>query len=306
MKKILIITSSYDTTVDYLIDKFRENAEFFRFNTDLLYDYNIGITEKNGWNIKNEHWEIVQRQIDAIYFRKPSYPNISNYDLKYHKMMQKDILTFIQGVAEVFNGRCLSKPSILNRADNKMYQLSLAYEVGFNIPQTMISNSSDFAFDFCSQVKSIVKPLSMGKVYSEGKVGIIQTNLVDHSCNFNGLEVSPSYFQEYVEKDFEVRVTIIDNNVFAVKIETTNKVDWRKFDSKNTYSIISLPDEICAKCLFMLDRLNLKFGAFDFIVNKNKYYFLEVNANGQWYWLEEALNLNISDCIFNYLAEVEI
>ncbi len=304
MDKILIVTSSYDLTVDYIIDKFRNYAEFFRFNTDLLSEYSVDITE-DGWLIQSDQWSINQIQLHSIYYRKPSFPNISEYDAKFHKMIQKDILTLIQGLIEAFNGTCLSKPSILYKAENKIYQLSVAKEVGFKLPKTLISNSSITAKKFCDNISSIVKPLSVGRIYYKNKLGIIQTNLVNDSYTFSNLELSPAYFQEYVSKDYEVRVTIIDNNVFAAKIETNDKIDWRKYGSQNSYSLIKLPIEIEEGCLLMLNKLNLKFGAFDFIVNDDKYYFLEVNPNGQWYWIEEALGLNISDAVFNYLVRGE-
>ncbi|MFA7466919.1 MAG: hypothetical protein WCY82_01480 [Desulfotomaculaceae bacterium] len=300
--KILIITSSYDFTVDYFIEKFRVNADFFRFNTDLFGDFLIEVNELRGWSIKFDRWKLEQNQIDSVYYRKPSFPDMSLYEPKFYKMIQKDLMTMIQGIVETFNGRCLSKPSILGLAENKVYQLSVAKEIGFKIPRTLISNTSNAAYAFCSKAKSIIKPLSSGKIYTEGRVGIIQTNMVNNDYDFDGLEISPSYFQEYIRKDYEVRVTIIDNNVFAVKIESSNKVDWRKSGSKNLYSKIELPQEIETKCFHMLSKLNLKFGAFDFIVNENEYYFLEINPNGQWYWLEDALDLNISECIFNYLV----
>ncbi|GKU84898.1 hypothetical protein NCCP28_42940 [Niallia sp. NCCP-28] len=44
MKKILIITNKIDLTSDYLIDKFSDKFNFFRFNTDRFFDYNIEIT----------------------------------------------------------------------------------------------------------------------------------------------------------------------------------------------------------------------------------------------------------------------
>ena len=53
----------------------------------------------------------------------------------------------------------------------------------------------------------------------------------------------------------------------------------------------------------MLEDLELKFGAFDFIVDEeDNWVFLEVNPNGQWQWLEEKLNLNISEKIVEYLV----
>lgn len=305
MMNILIITSSFDLTVDYFIEKFRNRSDFYRLNMDLFSDYEIKMTHNEGFSIKSEYWTLKQDEIDSIYYRKPSFPDMSNYDVKYHRMMQKDMLTLVKGIADSFDGRCLSKPSILSCAENKVYQLCVANAVGFITPKTLISNSSSEGCAFCNEIKSIIKPLSIGKVYSERRVGIIQTNMVDECYNFDGLELSPTYFQEYVIKDYEVRATIINKNVYSVKIEASDKVDWRKSESRNLYSVIEIPKEIEDQCFQMMDKLNLKFGAFDFIVNNDKYYFLEINPNGQWYWLEEALNLNISESIFNYLAGME-
>ena len=52
----------------------------------------------------------------------------------------------------------------------------------------------------------------------------------------------------------------------------------------------------------MLMDFQLEFGAFDFIVtNDNQWYFLEVNPNGQWLWLEKILALDISEKIIDLL-----
>ena len=54
----------------------------------------------------------------------------------------------------------------------------------------------------------------------------------------------------------------------------------------------------------MLSYYNLVFGAFDYIVTpQNEWIFLELNPNGQWLWLEEALKLDISNKIIEYLSE---
>ena len=45
-------------------------------------------------------------------------------------------------------------------------------------------------------------------------------------------------------------------------------------------------------------------GAFDFIVTpEDKWVFLEVNPNGQWLWLEQSLNLDISKKILDNLIK---
>ena len=48
MSKILIITCSYDKTIDYIIEKNKYRANFFRFNVDLFADYGITISTPTG------------------------------------------------------------------------------------------------------------------------------------------------------------------------------------------------------------------------------------------------------------------
>ncbi len=53
-----------------------------------------------------------------------------------------------------------------------------------------------------------------------------------------------------------------------------------------------------------MNYFNIEFGAFDFIVTKsNVWVFLEINPNGQWLWLEQKLNLSISDEILKLLLK---
>lgn len=48
--------------------------------------------------------------------------------------------------------------------------------------------------------------------------------------------------------------------------------------------------------------MNLSFGAFDYIVTlDDEWIFLEINPNGQWLWLEQSLDLDISQKIIDYL-----
>lgn len=302
MKNILVITSSYDLTVDYMIDKFRNKTNFYRFNTDLFCDYEINISDFKGWTIRNRYWEISEIDIHSIYYRKPSLPKLNGYEEKYHSYMYNEMLSTIKGITEVFDGICLSKPSILNKSENKIYQLRIAEKVGFRTPKSLITNSSEQAKEFCKKRKSIVKPLSIGKITHGNRTSFIQTNLVNLNTEISQLEMSPVYFQEYMPKDYELRVTVVDDKFYSVRIDTNEKVDWRKKGSVNFYSIYELPENIKQKCLEMMKICNLKFGAFDFIVNEGEYIFLEVNPNGQWYWLEEALKLDISDSIFHFLV----
>lgn len=305
MKNILIITNTIDLTVDYLINKYSNQINFFRFNTDRFQDYNIQITLNDTLiEYADKSYSLKLSACDALYYRKISMPSLEDYSPHYQQLMQREMMTVIDGIAETAGNIAITRPSIMRKADNKIVQLKIAREVGFSLPPSLITNSDFAATKFTSANKAIVKPISFGKIVGADKVGFIQTNMVKDEVEIQELSHSPSYFQLYQIKGYEVRLTIVNKQLFGVKIESSNKVDWRKENAILQYSKIKIPKNISQKCLDMMDQLNLNFAAFDFIVSpQGEYIFLELNANGQWLWLENELNLGIADAIINNLCQ---
>ncbi len=122
-----------------------------------------------------------------------------------------------------------------------------------------------------------------------------------------------SYLQEYIDKDYEVRVTCVKDHIFACKInsqsmdETHGRIDWRQgIDEGMEHSMFNLPEFVRDFCISFLHELNINFGCFDFIVTtKDEYVFLECNSNGQWLWIEQETGLPISKCIAETLSKYD-
>ena len=121
-----------------------------------------------------------------------------------------------------------------------------------------------------------------------------------------------SFCEDYIEKKYEVRVTIMGSHIFACKLdsqeqkEDTGKIDWRQgYDNNLKHEMILLPNEVEAFCRSYLRTLHLRFGCFDFIVTpEDEYFFLECNPNGQWGWIEDELHISsmteaMVDCLVN-------
>lgn len=297
MSKILIITCSYDKTIDYIIEKNKYRANFFRFNVDLFSDY--GIT------ISNSYWEISYRNNTinsnttlSIYYRKPTFPDTSDFAPEYRRIINSDILAIIDGLANSFSGVVLTKPYLLRQAENKIFQLIYAKSHSILMPKSFIGNNDHWK---CINDQRIIKPISVGKIETSSGIAIIQTNLMHENDSYDSPELTPVYIQEYIKKSFEVRITVVDDDFFAVKIVSDNMIDWRA-GNNNQYEIIDIPIEI-KKCIkMMMKDFQLRFGAIDYIVDVDgKWYFLEINPNGQWQWLECILGLSISDSIMNML-----
>ncbi|WP_223823595.1 MvdC/MvdD family ATP grasp protein [Rummeliibacillus sp. TYF-LIM-RU47] len=304
MHTVLIITNTIDLTVDYLIDKYSDQVQFFRLNTDRFQDYDIHITSEETFiEYQDKSSSLLLSECDALYYRKISMPSLDEYPSRYRQMMQREMMTVIEGIAETAGHFALTRPSIIRKADNKVVQLSIAKKVGFTMPNSLITNANQAAMSFSSTAKSIVKPISVGKIISSETVGFIQTNIVEEHTEITGLNNSPAYFQFYQSKDYEVRLTIVNSELFGVRIDSSDKIDWRKESAQLKYSKIEIPSAIAEKCLKMMWHLGLQFAAFDFIVSQGDYYFLELNANGQWLWLEEELDLGIAEMIIHTLRK---
>lgn len=300
MKKILIVTSSIDYTVDYIIDKYKNRVKFYRLNVDKFEEYSLCLRDNGNWIIGNSRWEIDLNDIYSIYYRKPILPSLDEYDVAYHTMIAKDIISMINGIVDSFSGTVLTKPFILRKSENKIYQIKLAYECELIMPNSLLTNSTSKANKFISKYDSIIKPISIGKLTTKDKVKLFQTSVIKK--NLEEISLNPVYIQKYEQKYYEVRITIIGNNIYPVKIMPYNKIDWRIDQEKNIYELIDIPKDIKDKCLNLMNKMDIKFGAFDFIVNQNKeFIFLEVNPNGQWLWLEETLDIDISKKIIDYL-----
>lgn len=302
MKSILVITSSVDATADYVIENYQDKAEFYRINVDDFLKYRINVCEANQWTIYSPDWTIEKASIDGIYYRKPVLPDLSMYEADYQGMIARDIISIINGIVDNFEGKVLTKPYILRKTENKTFQLLYASHEGLHLPKSYIGNSKDSAIKTINNQKSVIKPLTTGKVKKSDSVEIYQTNYIDDLTE--DISLTPLYIQNYIEKNYEVRLTCIDNKVFAVRIDSKDKLDWRKDYSSLKYSVIECPQNIKKLCLKLMEDFDLKFGAFDFIVTQNnEWIFLEVNPNGQWLWLEKAVDIPISSAIIQYLID---
>lgn len=300
-KKILILTGSHDLTCDYLLEKYGRSL-FFRLNTDYFSEYEITFSQL-GFEIRRGTEVITTDTCASILYRKPIPQNLGSVlESKYHDFAHIESFSLIDGIIESFDGLCLSKPSIMRRANNKIVQLALAKKIGLQIPNSRITNSS---IGLCPSLdqQMIVKPLAIGTVTDGKRKEFVQTNVFDPTIDLSLLRYAPAYFQRYVEKDFELRITMIGEACHTIRIDSKNKIDWRKPDNEIAYSRYEINKDVESQCRSFMRHLGMQFGCFDFIVRDSEYYFLEMNANGQWAWLDKVVDGGISDDLISFLAK---
>ena len=185
----------------------------------------------------------------------------------------------------------------------KPTQLLLASELGFDIPDTVVTNNAEEILKlFERNSRVIYKTLSSFLIPPDE---IIFTNEVTPKLireEAAAISLAPGIFQGYVEKDHELRVTVVDEIVFAVKIcsqaREQTAVDWRRDQLHDMYAVTELNDEDKQRLIALHSHLGLVYAAYDFIVRPDGVLvFVECNPGGQWLWLEHALGLPISGAL---------
>jgi len=204
----------------------------------------------------------------------------------------------------------MNLPSAIARAEHKLLQLRCARQLGFTIPDTLATNCPEAARSFARDRDVIAKTVVGSGLVIDGIDHAIFTTVValeDLSVD-SAIQACPIIFQNRIQTQFDLRVTVVGAQVFAARIivrdRTEMDVDWRKVDpARLHYEHDLLPRELEVKCRKLVAIFGLLYGSLDFIVTpEGEHVFLELNPSGQWGWIERALQIPITNTILDTLA----
>lgn len=183
-------------------------------------------------------------------------------------------------------------------ANCKLLQLKIAMQIGFNVPVSIFSNDPERIKKFIrihhdsGVIYKTLFPVAWIKK-DELRLGYTEEIKIENLPSDAILKCTPGIFQRKIKKKFELRVTCFGAHIVAVKIRSQEHprgiMDWRYLPHQEVkVEKYELPEEIADKCRLLMKRFGLVMGCFDFIVTPDgDYYFLEINEQGQFLWIEE-------------------
>ncbi|ROI00332.1 MvdC/MvdD family ATP grasp protein [Chryseobacterium daecheongense] len=319
-KTILIITHTQDNfSIEKVTEYIKKNGfEVIRFDVDLYPLQNkLSTVFQNGeWKTILETPENKYRldDITAVWYRR-AY-NIGNglkeeLEPKFFGAAMGEVRNTLFGFLESIDAYSLGKPSVYRRLDSKEEQLKIASKIGFTIPETCITNNPDEAKKFILAHKNVIGKMQTGfAIYEDGIENVVFTNVIkeENLEELDSLVYCPMQFQKKIEKKKELRITVVGEDIYAFEVDSQQfddaKVDWRKdgINLIDKWVRTELPAEVESKILELLDTYHVDYGAIDMIVSpENEYYFIEINAAGEFFWLD---NLTEDNLISKSIADV--
>ncbi len=198
--------------------------------------------------------------------------------------------------------------------NNKLSNLVLASNHGFQIPQTLVTSNKEELVAFYKQhwnviTKDLRAPVNIrsseGHIISDG-VKLLDDKMIDQLEE----KFVPVFLQEYVQKKYEIRSFAACDRIYSMAIfsqgDESTMVDYRNYNKKkpNRCVPVKLPPKVEKNLRDLIAAMQINTGSFDLIVNeKSEYYFLEVNPMGQFHWLSESCNYHIERDIAQFLAD---
>ncbi|NES99759.1 MAG: MvdC family ATP-grasp ribosomal peptide maturase [Sphaerospermopsis sp. SIO1G1] len=316
---VLLITHSGDFfTIDRVAEAVSEKGAIpFRLNTD-KFPLEIQLTanfdhSRTYHTIEYNNQLISTEQIKAVWMRRIWEPYFGEeLAPKFREACIRESKATLNGFWDSLRtAKWVDPLERINAASDKLRQLRIASEVGFKIPQTLITNKAEAAREFFQQVngKMVSKLLTALSRTMEATSFFMYTSTVKEEDlqDAESLRYCPMVFQELIPKKSELRVIYVNGQVFVGALEAdiyaNAKADWRKpgVDS-GAWQKYQISEEVLRRLQIFMGKFGLTYGALDFIITPDdEYVFLEVNPGGEWGMLERDLNLPIADAIANTL-----
>lgn len=322
---VLLLTYALDSTVPMVEAELnRQGHEFLRLNTETFgTDFGLEFTGNygdSGMHFLTARKEVNGAAIQSIWNRRP-FPPIPKPQLADPAgcvFAAAELKASLDGALLSLDSFWMSHPQAVRTAGHKLTQLRAATRLGLAIPATCVTAEPERIRAFAQHLKSTGRRIS-AKIVSKGPPRaptpseqyevftqvLSDADLVDDTA----LAACPAIYQEYIEKQFELRVTVVGRQVFACEIHSQaterTRTDWRRYDLPNTpHRVHTLDSRVEAQCLALTEGFGLVFAAIDLIIKPDgTVVFLELNPNGQWGWIEELTGLPIAAAIAGLLGK---
>jgi len=258
----------------------------------------------------------VRRWMDFAYFDAIGLPDDGGEDLagEIRSYRQSEF----RGLSHYFFNLLKDKPSLgswfySGKDPSKAQQLLLAADAGLAIPDTILTDSRQHLEAFMNEhPKIICKNISeigffrfSGRGLATYTAVIGREDLADIPDTFY-----PSLFQEAIEKQFEIRVFVLGEELYSMAIfssdDSQTEVDFRRYNyaRPNRTVPINLPSPVAGKIREFMRRAGLETGSLDLIYSRTgEYYFLEVNPGGQFSMVSIPCNYHLEKKVAEYLVK---
>ncbi|HEY0554529.1 MAG TPA: hypothetical protein VGG20_09695 [Thermoanaerobaculia bacterium] len=271
----------------------------------LLFDENLGSLYVEGLDV-----DLSASSIKSVWRRRPAHVvDETALHPADREFVQLECAVFRRSLLPVIfqDAFWVNPPDAAVSAGRKIVQQKLAIEIGLKTPATIFTNDPRRLREFMARHggKIVYKTFQAAAWQNAEErwfsftAQLTESDLVEDHL----LRATPGIYQAVVPKDHEIRLTVLGDHAFAVKV-VSSELDWRTSGHSLRLEPVELQPSVEALCKALLKRLGLVFGCIDLIVTPDgDHVFLEVNEMGQFLFLEQTTGLPLVDAMAEFLLQ---
>lgn len=319
---LVLSTEGFEESTEQVLDWLDLLGQaYLRINGEDLNGLSLELDPANPeqtWMVLDGRY-IALRDITAVWYRRtgirafPSLQPIESLATRLH--LAEHLVTEIRALKQAFyagleQAYWLSHPG--SASPNKFQMLQQAAQLGFSIPATRIVTRA-------SQIRKlrenwgplIIKCLSDTRMLrNEDGIFTQYTTAPDPILEDLPETIFPTFVQECIEKDFEVRTFYLNGRCYSMAIfsqaQEQTTTDFRIYNYEKPARSIpyQLPRDLEVKVTQLMQSFQLQTGSLDFMVGKDgAHYFLEINPVGQFGMVSFPCNYQLERLIAQNLIE---
>jgi glutathione synthase/RimK-type ligase-like ATP-grasp enzyme len=185
----------------------------------------------------------------------------------------------------------------------KVSECAIAARCGLAVPETLCTNDyrQAVAFHHRHGAQVIVRECSM-------PVGLRIGFFTPTAKARRLLPRTPSVFQRYIPKQYEIRAVAVGRRIVAASIDSQSseaaKLDWRVMDhARVAWRPTTLPARVQRAMRRFMRSVDLNVASFDMVKSTDgEYYFLEANRPGSFLWLTPLVGIDVAREIAGVLS----
>jgi len=183
----------------------------------------------------------------------------------------------------------LSAVTIAPRGPALLGQLGIASGLGIPVPRTVVAADPALAAPLLGTSRVVIKAL--GDHFTEVRPGVLHgtfAEIADRAQLRPGRWQGgpPVAVQEFVEHDREVRAYYAGGAVVTFTVAKASPAEPWLHPERVGAALTDPPPAVMAATTALAAAMDLRFGAFDFLIAGGRPVFLEVSPAGDWRWLE--------------------
>jgi len=308
---ILLLGSLYDFAVDIVAHALADQeASYLRLNREQFSDLRLTLDPiQSRMRIHGTEFETeIGPDLKAVLYRAPVFlRNSPGASLSPEEQLARSQWgAFLRSLTVFDKARWMNHPASTYQAECKPYQLKIARECGFSVPDTIATNDVD---SIRARFSAKVAVKSIDTVYlrdGEDALFAYTSILSVNELSEENTSQVPLFAQQVIEDKVDLRVTVVGKSLWAYRITVDGQGvfgDWRlRKREEITYEPIDLPADIKNMCLLLCQRLQLPFAGIDLMQTSSSFFFVEVNPTGEWAWLpgaEDSAGVEIATWLVN-------